>query len=473
MARLEIPLPRRHGQAKSKFVSSQTLVNAMLEQDAETGEYALYGAPGLSLFKDIGVAAPVRGVHDFNGVLLAVVGETLYTVTGAGVATARGTIAGIDAVIISNNGNEAAIVSDAASYAWNGTTLSLSTITDPDFQQANSVDFLDQYLIFTKANSGQFFLSDLASATSYDALDVATAESRPDALLRIIVQNREALLFGTRTMEDWYNAGDADFPLVRGQTYCEVGIIGKYAAAIIDNSVAWLASDKTVRVLRAGSPQIVSDAAISSEIEGWADASLTRAMTYTVRGHQVLVLRNPDGCLIWDASMPAQIAWSARKSQDSDTWRVGCMETMPAGSEWNGRIICGDASTGKLYTLDVDANHENDAELTMELVSRTMGPGGQPFTLDSLEVMVEPGVSTPTGQGSNAIVWAQFSRDGGNTFGARLERSLGATGIAPKTIRWDGLGQFPARGGVFKLGISDPVSRALTSAYAEVQADAP
>lgn len=471
MARLEIPLPRRHGPAKSKFVSSQTLVNAMLEQDSETGEYALYGAPGLSLFKDIGVVAGVRGVHEFNGVLLAVVGETLYTVTGAGVATARGTIAGIDAVIVSNNGNEAAIVSDAASYVWDGTTL--ATITDPDFKQASSVDFLDQYLIFTKANSGQFFLSDLASATSYDALDIATAESRPDALLRIIVQNREALLFGTKTMEGWYNAGDADFPLVRGQTYSEVGIIGKYATVLIDNSVAWLASDKTVRVQRAGSPQIVSDAVISNEIESWADASLTRAMAYTVRGHLVLVLRNPDGCLVWDASLPAEIAWSARKSQDSETWRVGCMETMPAGTEWNGRIICGDASTGKLYTLDVGANHENDAELTMELVSRTLGPGGQPFTLDSLEVMVEPGVSVATGQGSDAKIWAQFSRDSGKTFGARLERSLGAAGVAPKTIRWDGLGQFPARGGVFKLGISDPVSRALTSAYADVQADAP
>lgn len=471
MARVEIQIPRRHGPAASKFVSSQQLFNAFIEQDLETGGMSLYGAPGLSLFCTTGTTGRVRGLHNFNGVLLAVVGATLYTVSPAGVATSRGSIAGIDAVIISNNGLEAVIVGDQQSYVWDGSTL--AQITDTDFQQASSCDFLDQYLVFSKRNSGQFFLSALADAASYDALDVATAEGRPDNLLRVIVQNREVILLGVRSCEGWYNAGDSDFPLVRDQTYAELGIIGVHAAAIIDNSVAMIAHDKTVRILRSGSWQIISDPDISNIIEGWSDASVTRAFSLTWRGHQYLVLRNPDGCLIWDASLPLPISWSARKSQGMETWRVGCCETMPAGAEWNGAIILGDDSNGLLYRWDASVYTENGAEITTEIVTRTMGPKGLPFTLDALYLEIEPGVSTPSGQGADATVWAQLSRDGGKSFGARMERSLGARGVAPKTIRWGSLGQFPSRGGVVKFGLSDPVSRVITNAYAELTSDAP
>jgi len=467
LERVPIPIARRQGEAKSKFVSAQTLTNAFLEQDPETGEFALYKAPGLSLFCNIGGGVGVRGLHDFNGVLLAVVGTTLYTVTEAGSATSRGTIAGTEPVIMSNNGDQAVIVADAASYVWNG--ASLATITDTDFQTASSVDFLDQYMLFTKADSGSFFLSALADAASYDALDIASAESRPDPLLRVLVQNREALLFGTKTLEDWYNAGDADFPFVRSQTYAEVGLAGKYAAAVIDNSVAWLASDKTVRILRGGTPQIISDALVGAEIESWTDAGATLAFAFTMRGHQYLVLRNPDGCLVWDASLPAAVAWSVRKSYGSDTWRVRCCETMV---DWGGRIVMGDASTGVIYALDADVYSENGDPIVLELTSRTMGPGGRRFTVYGVEIEIEPGVSLMSGQGSDAKVWLEASRDSGHTFGSRLERSLGATGVRNRRIRWGGFGQFPPRGGVLRLGCSDPVRIVITKAWADIQADA-
>lgn len=468
MPRVPIPIARRQGEAKSKFISAQKLENAFLEQDVESGEFAVFKAPGLDLLgSTISAGVSVRGVYDFAGSLLAVVGTTLYTVNQSGIATSRGTIAGSEPVIMSDNGTQAVIVADAVSYVWDGS--SLATITDTDFQTASSVDFLDQYMIFTKQDSGQFFVSALADATSYDALDIASAESRPDNLVRVIVDNREALLFGTRTVEGWYNAGDPDFPLVRDQTFVEVGLIGKYAVARIDNSVAWLASDKTVRIMRNGVPQIISDAMIAAEIESWSDASLTMAFPFTLRGHQFLVLRNPDGCLIWDASLPPAVAWSSRTSQESDTWRVWVGETMV---EWGAATIVGDASTGKLYTLDVDTYDEDGAELIWQLTSRTMGPGGLPFTVDAIEIEIEPGVSLVSGQGSDAVVWLEISRDSGFSFGARLERSLGAVGVRRRRIVWRNLGQFLPHGGVLRLSGSDPVANCLTKGWAEIQADA-
>lgn len=468
MGRVPIPIARRTGEAKSKFISAQRMCNAWLEQDPESGEFAVYSAPGLSLLCDTGVTFPVRGLHPFGSVMLAVIGPYLFTVSSMGVATNQGGIDGTDPVIMSDNGSQAVItVPGLDTYVWDGSTL--TPISDPDFQVASSVDFLDQYLVFTKSNSGAFFLSALADATDYDALDIASAESRPDNLVRVLVQNREALLFGTDTLEGWSDVGDADFPFVRDQTYAEVGLLGVYAAALIDNSVAWLANDKTVRIMRAGSPQIISDPLIAAEIESWADASLTMMHTFTLRGHQILVLRNPDGCLLWDASLPAALAWSSRKSYGSNTWRgwVSCTMTV-----WGGTIVVGDAETGKIYTLDSNTHDEDGDPLVWELTSRTMGPGGMPFTVDAIEVEIEPGVSLVSGQGSAAKVWLELSRDSGFTYGARLERTLGAIGVRNRRIVWRDLGQFPPHGGVFRLSGSDPVATALSKGWADIQADA-
>lgn len=467
--RVPFSIARRHGEAKSKFVSSQRLVNAFVEQDQETGEFSVHNGPGLSLFVSIDSTGDVavRGLHDFNGILLAVVGDQLYTVTSTGTYLARGTVPGTDNVIMSNNGLQAVIVCAAASYVWDGATY--AQITDPDFAGAGSVDFLDQYMIFTKPDTGAFFLSELADASAYDALDIASAESRPDNLVRVIVDNREAILMGTKTGEGWYNAGDADFPLVRDQTFVEVGLAGKYAIARIDNSIAWLASDKTVRILRSGSPQIISDSFIVGTIEAWTDAALTQCFSYTIRGHQFLALHNPDGCLLWDASMPAQLAWSSRASFETDSWRVRNCETMV---DWNGRIIMGSAQRGELFTLDPNVFDEGGVSLIGGLVSRTIGPGGRPFTLNAVELEIEPGVSLASGDGSNAQVWMELSRDSGYTFGSRMERALGAIGDRERRIVWnDGYGQFPPHGGVVKIGWSDPVSISLTKGWADIETD--
>lgn len=463
--RVPFPIARRQGEAKSKFISSQTMCNAFLEQDPESGDFAVYKAPGLASFCAIG-GQGIRGLHDFNGVLLCVSGTTLYTVNQAGTATAQGSIPGSNFVIISDNGAQAVIVvPDVSAYVWDGTTL--AQITDPDFQIPSSVDFLDQYMLFSKSNSGAFFLSDIADATSYDALEIASAEGRPDDLVRVIVQNQEALLFGTKTIEGWRDVADPDFPLVKDQTFAEVGLIGVYAVTIIDNSVAWIDQTKKVRILRSGSPQVISDAWVCAEIERWSDASLTVASSYSFRGHEYLVLRNPDGCLVWDASLPAAVAWSEKKSYDMATWRVACCETMVG---WGGAVIMGDADTGELYRLDADTYDENGEPLVWQLTSRTMSPGGSPFIVNAIELETEVGVSTVTGQGSDATIWLEVSRDGGYSYGARLERALGAAGNRTKPrIFFRRLGRFPPHGGVIRLSGSDPVPNVLSKAWADIE----
>ncbi len=458
--RVPIPLGRKLGETKSRFVSSETLINCFIEVDRETGLPNIYGGPGLTPFVTLATAG-VRGLWPFGSVLVAVSGEAVYTVTAAAVATSRGAIPGEHPVVISDNGTQCVIVANPTGYVLNS-AYALSTISDGDFQAASSVDFLDQYMIFTKVGTGSFFLSALNDATSYDALDIASAERRPDNLLRVMVDNAEVLLFGEKTVEGQYDSGGSDFPFDRTQTFVEYGLAGTHAITRADNTVFWLTDRFTIRSLRGGTAGEVSDDALHAVIQGWTDPGTARGFTIDFRGHEFVTFRHPDGCIMLDAKTGA---WMKRESYGQSTWRAAC-----AARIW-GRTIVGDATTGDLYVIDDDAYDENGAAMVRFIESRTMGPGGAPFTLDGVEVEIEPGVGLVSGQGSDPKIWLELSRDSGKTFGARLERSIGARGITAKRITWGALGQFPPHGGVIRIGCSDPVSLVVGRAWADITPD--
>ncbi len=463
MPRTAIPVVSGEGQAPSKFVSSRTLENCFLE--SALGRPALYGGPGYTLRKNLNTQ-PIRGMHAFNDVLLVVAGNALYTVTEGGVATNQGVVLGASRAIIADNGLQAMIVAedDGVSYVWDGSALGL--ITDTDFFAASSVDFIDQYMVTSVKDSGRFQISALADAEDWSAIDVATAETRPDKLRRVFVDNRDLLLMGERTIEGQYNSGDADFPFARSQLFFELGLMGRDCVAAVDNTVGFLASDGTVRLLRGGTPVVISTPAIANIIASWTDPGTATAFSYSLRNHQFWVLRHDDGCVIWDASAPSEEAWHVRKSYGSETWNVGfCV------AAW-GRVILGSAITGKIYTLDADTHAEDGEPLVRRVVTEPLGPGSY-FTLNEVELLIEPGVGILAGQGSDPEVWMQLSRNGGKTWGARMTRRIGERGDYERRIVWGGgFGQFRPEGGVVAFGVSDPVPFVIKGAQADYTVDA-
>ena len=204
------------GTNRSPSLSAENLVNMYAEKapsDSRT-PVLLLGAPGLKLFATAG-AGPCRGLHEMAGVLYAVSGPILYSISASGSVTSIGAVPGSDLVDMSDNGAQMIIVTNPDAYVYDRSAGTLTQVTDPDFPGASSVDFLDGYFIFTQPRSGEFFISALEDGTSYDALDFATAESNPDNLVRAWVDHREILLFGQLTMEPWYDSGGADFPFDR------------------------------------------------------------------------------------------------------------------------------------------------------------------------------------------------------------------------------------------------------------------
>ena len=175
-----ISLPIASYELRSRWASPQRLVNCYIEQlPAGAKSPVLLGrAPGIDTWTTVGVGQ-IRAMHVAQslGLLFVVSGSKLYSIDKNKAATLLGDV-GTGDIDIDSNETTVVVVSAPNAYYYDSTTSTFGQITDPDFtaRGAGDVEFLDNYLLFREPNSGRFFSSDLADATSFDALNFATAE---------------------------------------------------------------------------------------------------------------------------------------------------------------------------------------------------------------------------------------------------------------------------------------------------------
>lgn len=466
---MKIPFATQSYQARSLPLSAQRVVNLFAEAappDARS-TVVLYGTPGLTLFGTVG-SGPIRGLHVMGTTLYAVSGDQLYSVSSSGVGTNLGTLAGRERtesrVDMADNGRQLVIInSDGKGTVYDGTTL--AAITDPDFPRASSLSYVDGYFLFTRPNTGQWFISDLLEATSYDALDFATAETYPDPLVKVYVDHREVWLFGTKSTEIWSNTGGAAFPFERvSGAVIERGCAAAGSVAKMDNSVFWLGDDGIVYRAAGYQPQRVSTHAIEHAIEGYATLADALAFTYSQEGHSFFCLTFPDAAVTWVYDASTQL-WHERESRDDEGRSLGRWRVNAYADAYNQHVV-GDYDSGQLYTLDMDEATENGLAIRREAVSAPVAATGQRLKMARLELELETGVGRTTGQGSTPQAMIQFSDDGGRTWSNERWATMGQLGEYRRRVRWYRMGQFRER--YLRLTLADPVKVALIGATAEL-----
>jgi len=233
--------------ARSVNAADSRMVNLFPEVIPEGGKEAafLQRAPGLSTITTLGSGADaVRGLWTFGGFLYAVCGNKLYKIDDSYTATELGTIANTGPVSMADNGTQLFIAANGPGYIYNATTDVFAPITDPDFTGAATVTYLDGYFVFNEPDSQLIWVTQLLDGTSVDPLDFASAEGDPDDVVAIIADHRELWVYGTNSVEVWYNSGAADFPLQRIQgAFNEIGCAAPNSVAKMDNGLFWLGKD--------------------------------------------------------------------------------------------------------------------------------------------------------------------------------------------------------------------------------------
>jgi hypothetical protein len=461
---MQISIPTKNGVGRSEALTPERLVNMYVTASPQgaIGSGYIEGIPGTILRGTAG-DGPIRGMRRMAGALYVVSSTLLYSVNSAFTATSLGTIEGTGRVWMADNGTQLCIVVGAKGYIYT-VAGGLVEITDTDFPGADTVAYLDGYFIYNSPSTGQFFISNLYDGTIYDATDFASAESYPDPLLAVFVDHRELFLFGDETVEVWFNSGAADFPFERAQgASIEKGVGAVDSIAKVDNSVFWLDHQGVVRRLAQGyTPLRISTHSVEYDISrgNWESAY---AYTYTQEGHEFYSLTVPGaGTYVYDASTGE---WHERNSFGLLHHRMGFYVYC------YGRHLVGDTINGRIYELDFDTETENGEVILAEMIFPQLRvEDADRFRVNEFQLDMEVGVGLTTGQGSAPLAMLQTSRDGGRTWGNNeMTASLGAIGEYETRVRWNRLGQF--RSFTPRVRISDPVQRAVYTAYVSVLRD--
>jgi hypothetical protein len=371
---------------RSVNAADNRMVNLYPEVIAEGGKEPAYlqRCPGYALVATIGTG-PIRGLYTLNGDIFVVSGNYLYGLgdnfemqiplalqqdgmlllqDGGEIEVESGTpigyISGTGPVSMADNGTQIFIAANPAGYIYNADTEEFGEITDEDFPGAVTVGYLDGYFVFNEPNSQRVWVTQLLDGTSIDPLDFASAEGSPDGLVSLIVDHREAWLFGTNSVEVWYNAGEADFPLSRIQgAYNEIGCIAPYSVAKMDNSVFWLGADARGQgiVYRAQGyqGQRISTHAVEFAIQQYDNLEDATAYTYQQDGHTFYVLNftNADATWVYDA---ATGSWHERAGFENGAF------VRHRGNNhvrFSGQPVIGDYENGNLYAFSLDVFSDN------------------------------------------------------------------------------------------------------------------
>jgi hypothetical protein len=452
--------PARHQQA-----GAARLTNCFAEEQSADGkvQWVIYGMPGLASFGAPLGDGPIRAMLEYGSKLYVVSGRSVYTVNSSGVATLIGTFPTDGAVFIERNRAVPAqigMVSDGTFYVINTTTDVVSQVTDADMQSPICLSFLDGYGILPYAN-GAFQITGLDDFTTFDATERSTCEAYPDAIVRSMTLEREAVFFGEKSIEWHQNTGDTPVPFTRSHA-TEIGCLAPLSVAKVDTksrkTLIWVAPDHTVRAMNGYTAEVISSLDVEALIKAQhaaGNAATLTAFAWADGGRFFYAL----SCAAWTRIFNSVTnSWHDQKSNGLDRWRVGGV------TPFGNYLIASDYASGQLYILSDSYFDEAGQELAAEIVTPTVHAFPYRLAFNALYVDAATGVGIDSTDEHEADpqVMVSWSDDGGVSWSAVRSRSLGAIGSGATRVQpIRRLGTCGQKGRIFKFRITAPVQKVM------------
>jgi hypothetical protein len=458
---MRVSLPVQTSQISSQPASTSVLINCFVEQLPEDAKspVLLSRVAGVETLGTVGTG-PIYAMHGAFQKLYVVSGTKLYEVDSNYTATELGDVGAISSygIDMDHNAEVVVVVNYPNAYVYDTTTSTFSQISDPDFLAASDVDFIDNWLLFVEVGTGRFFGADLGSATSFDALNFATAEGNPDDLVGMKVDHRQVVLFGEESVEIWDNTGVPGFPFERAiNGFLEIGCFNGRTIAKMDNSIFWLANDYTIRRLDGATPVRVSNHAVEQSIVQ-ATIAAGKAFAWSQFGHFFYVLTFPEVTWVYDATTKT---WHNRETYGLDYWTAG------SNSQAFGLEIVGNSTSNQIGKLDPLVYDEWGETQRMSWTYQPVYAENRRANHDRLEIVLETGVGLTSGQGSDPQLMLDKSDDGGKTWDSLPNKDIGLIGEYRTRVVWNRLGS--ARQRVYRAAVSDPIPVNVTDTLINVR----
>ncbi len=401
--------------------------------------------------------------------LFCVVGNGVFSIDPKGNRTHVGTLlTRFGTVGLKIGLNQLVIVDGTYGYVYDLQTKVFARISDPAFQGSNTVDYIGGYFSFIDPNSQEFYISSFEDATTFDALDFASANESPDKLVGQKSTSNVIVYFGEVSAEIWQLDPTATLFALQRNTgaYMEVGLLAPFTAAELDKTVFWLGRDERgagivyrmegLRPLRIST--IAVEEKIQAAISAGADMTQATAYGYQQDGHSFYVLQVPTLETTWVYDVSAQPPqWHERAelingefSQHRGKYHAYC---------YGKHLIAGD--DGIVYAYDPKVNTNAGDPLVRARVSPHYASPQLDrvfFDMFELDCVVGYGIA---GQ-KQANVQLRYSNDGGFSWGSWRTATLGAVGEKQARARFPRCGS--ARDRVWEVRVADDVPFAIVNA---------
>lgn len=452
---------------KAKTLSNQATRNlhpVKINDDPNMKDaYVLESFVGQVLFGTQSDSILSRGITDYgDSAIIRVCGQKLYTVDTSGNHTFIGSINGTGRIVFTKLVDKLIIISGGYVYQYDGTTL--IQITDSNLEQPASATTLNNQVIY-QGYGARFCTSNVGDATTINGLNYATAESNPDNLVRVYAFEEQVYLFGKKTIERWWNTGTGHPPFDRVQGGIIIkGLLSRDSVSDNGDNIFFLGDDSKVYTLKGGALNAISTQSLAQEFYSYGDISDAVGWCATLRGDQYYFLKFPTQNKFW-------------VYKDGLGWFEWSSGIEGAGNIATGYVFAFnhhyvEANDGNIYQLDFDTYTENGNPIiklrdSSPIHGGLLGADGKRVTMNRLQLIMETGVGTPSGQTFDPEVVLQFSDDGGKTFGTERRGKIGKLGINHWRVEWHCLGSFFSR--IIRIKMSDSVFLSIHRCNADIE----
>lgn len=451
------------------------------DEEKNKTKMALFPRPGLSQF-----SAPtgnaVRGLFTARTLIdercFAVVGTTLYEIFYDGTATSRATLTNLTSGTKSkvymeiNNNSELMIQDPKAGYIFDLTTNIATQITDADYPGGGTLAYSDGYFIISD-NNGRVTFSDLGAGTSWDGFNFFTPSFKPDKVKAVATFREEIYCFGDSTIEVYINDGETPF-IRQSRTSIYYGLTARDSLASWHGGVFFLG-----RSVNGGSDiymmgtnyalNPISTPAIAAKINEATNEDAEGYVFDSKDGHIFYILHLPalKTTLVYDMSTGM---WHERMSEkpfaeadgthSQDVYRGKCY------TQFKGLNLFGDWYSGKIFIENDKVKTDDGYARVLQRITPILHQELKFISVYELEIDMNSGFGTTTGQGVDPILMLRYSLDGGNTFETEEFIKMGAIGQYDFKVMKSKLGT--ARNWVIDFKITDPVDIVVMQSNARI-----
>lgn len=439
-----------------------------VEREGEKVRWHLAGTPGLAEFITL-PKSPVRGaLTTASGRSFRVAGSGVYEIYSDGTDHQWGVIGSVYGKVTLCELAGLIIIGDgAAFYSLDVTAGTISVITDAP-RGRHCFSFNQRVHYVERGNDvapGQVFYSEILDPTNIPGANFYTAENKPDGIVTALATEDQIWLFGTETIEIWYDTGDANTPFQRvpaGIIFS--GISAEDTALQLDNALWWLEQDAQgqgiVRRSNGFTPVRVSTAAVERFA---SSATFLSAYSYQEQGESFFVLNADQGT--WSYGIRST-EWHERRwlNQGSGALERGRPEIHAFAF---GKHLVSDWENGTIYEQSLNYFDDAGTPQVRRRVSGHIDFAGKVITVDELWIDIATGVGLNDGQGSDPTIMVRYSRDGGQNWSNELHKSLGALGNTTRRVQFNRFGS--GTDWAFEISVSDPVQVVILQAIARVR----